>query len=432
MKSKQAKPINTDQKFTLMTKKETIRASKGSVTIDAFQGRLRLRLPRQLFDGKQKYISLGLDDTPSNHRIAESKAALIERDILYEQFDYSLDSYKLKSNRNASDPQTDRSDPPHDSSLSFSQIEVKPELIDLWNQFTEFKSRTIEQTTILTTYRQVKNHIISFPTQSINESEIMIRFLNESVSANTAKRTLMMINACCDWAVQNKLINVNPFAGTASRIRNVNRNVTEIDPFTVEERDAIINAFESNPYFNYFTPFVKFLFFTGCRTGEAIALQWKHIDLKDGIILLEESVCKALNIRKDTKTHKARRFPINDQLKEILNNVKRIKSDQFDPNELVFKTKQNHMIDPHNFNQRAWKGSVNRHGEFRPGIVTQLVDQGLVTRYRPQYNTRHTFITMAIEAGIPPNTVAKWVGNSTEVIVKHYLGTIKQISVPEF
>jgi len=46
-----------------MTKKETnTRASKGSVTVEAFQGRLRLRLPRQLFDGKQKIIDVETED----------------------------------------------------------------------------------------------------------------------------------------------------------------------------------------------------------------------------------------------------------------------------------------------------------------------------------------------------------------------------------
>jgi integrase len=37
----------------------------------------------------------------------------------------------------------------------------------------------------------------------------------------------------------------------------------------------IIGAIVSDRY--YYTPYVKFLFFTGCRPSEAIALKWKHI-----------------------------------------------------------------------------------------------------------------------------------------------------------
>jgi len=58
--------------------------SKGSVGIETFQGRLRLRLPRQLYGGKQKYLTLGLDDSPGNRRIAEAKVKQIESDIIYE------------------------------------------------------------------------------------------------------------------------------------------------------------------------------------------------------------------------------------------------------------------------------------------------------------------------------------------------------------
>ncbi|MBC1270555.1 site-specific integrase, partial [Trichormus variabilis FSR] len=51
----------------------------------------------------------------------------------------------------------------------------------------------------------------------------------------------------------------------------------EINPFTREERDIIIKAFEESKLYSYYAPLVKFLFFTGCRPSEAIALQWKHI-----------------------------------------------------------------------------------------------------------------------------------------------------------
>jgi hypothetical protein len=36
-------------------------SNKGSVTVQSFQNRLRLRLPRQLFNGQQKFLTLGLD-----------------------------------------------------------------------------------------------------------------------------------------------------------------------------------------------------------------------------------------------------------------------------------------------------------------------------------------------------------------------------------
>ncbi|MBW4689325.1 MAG: DUF3596 domain-containing protein [Komarekiella atlantica HA4396-MV6] len=78
--------------------------TKGSVTVQSFQGRLRLRLPRQLFGGQQKFLTLGLDDTPGNHQIAEAKAKEIEKDIQVNvlvpgTFDHTLNKYRPESFR---------------------------------------------------------------------------------------------------------------------------------------------------------------------------------------------------------------------------------------------------------------------------------------------------------------------------------------------
>lgn len=69
------------------------KAPKGTVDIEVFQGRLRLRLPRQLFGGKQKYLTLGLPDTDFNRKAAAAKAKLIESDIALERFDPTLEKY---------------------------------------------------------------------------------------------------------------------------------------------------------------------------------------------------------------------------------------------------------------------------------------------------------------------------------------------------
>ncbi len=72
----------------------------------------------------------------------------------------------------------------------------------------------------------------------------------------------------------------------------------DVNPFYKQERDLIIQTFESDRYYSYYTPYVQFLFFTGCRPSEAIALQWKHITERDiqfrQAIVMSESglVCK--------------------------------------------------------------------------------------------------------------------------------------------
>lgn len=60
------------------------------------------------------------------------------------------------------------------------------------------------------------------------------------------------------------------------------------------------------------------------------------------------------------------------------------------------------------------------------------MEEGKVKRYLPQYNCRHTFITLCLEDKISPQQVAEWCGTSVAIIEQHYLGTIRQVDVPSF
>jgi integrase len=54
-----------------------------------------------------------------------------------------------------------------------------------------------------------------------------------------------------------------------------------------------------------------------------------------------------------------------------------------------------------------------------------------VTTYRKLYQTRHTFITLALEY-LDVKDVARLVGNSPEVIYRHYAGNKRDLFLPEF
>ncbi len=391
------------------------KVSKGSVGIESLQGRLRLRLPRQVYAGKQKYLTLGLADTPENREIASAKAQQIESDIAFEQFDPTLAKYRPQSYLQLLDPAQDTSKP--------------KTLIELWEMYVEYKTtvQKVAVSTLKNTYKAVASHIQKLPTQSLEDTPAIGDYFVSNLKPDTAKKYLANISACCDWAVECGHISSNPFLGIANQIKSTPKQVEDIKPFTKEEKEAIIAAFEKAPYYSHYAPYVKFLFFTGCRTAEAIGLRWKHISPDCKKITFCESYVRGT--RKGTKTGKSRILPCNNQLQEFL---KSIKPKDCDPEALVFPSPEGKEIDDHNFLCRAWKGYKNRHGHQIDGVVTQLVKQGIVSEYRSQYNTRHTFITQCLEAGVTVAQVAKWVGNSPSVIMKHYAGTTLQIQVPEF
>ncbi len=157
-------------------------------------------------------------------------------------------------------------------------------------------------------YAPLRNHIAKFPTKSLDDAIAIRDYIIANIAADTGKRLLVRLNACCNWAVESGLIAKNPLIGMANQIKLKSKfDDEDIDPFTLEERDIIIAAFESPPQHKRYAAFINF-FFTGCRPSEAIALQWKHISPDLCTITFCEAFTKG--IRKDTKNHKSRKFPV--------------------------------------------------------------------------------------------------------------------------
>ena len=106
------------------------------------------------------------------------------------------------------------------------------------------------------------------------DDALLIRdYLLERLMPDAAKRCLDQLRACCTWALDDGLIDVNPFISMRIKVPKGLSEDEDINPFTKEERDRIIQTFESDRYYRHYTNYVRFLFFTGCRPSEAIALK---------------------------------------------------------------------------------------------------------------------------------------------------------------
>lgn len=53
-------------------------------------------------------------------------------------------------------------------------------------------------------------------------------------------------------------------------------------------------------------------------------------------------------------------------------------------------------------------------------------------QYRPQYNTRHTFISHMLAKGMQVLEVSELTGHDPKVLLDHYAGLIKKVNVPSF
>ncbi len=210
------------------------------------------------------------------------------------------------------------------------------------------------------------------------------------------------------------LIVVNPFDGAGMFFRRKVNDKTWVG-FTAEERDIIIATFDQvHPFY---ASWVKFLFWTGCRPEEAAALQWKHLPPNCSQILFREAVPVEVQVRQPTKNKQSRVFPCNARLQNLLRSLKPATATSSD---LVFCGKTGGSFEYHNFQTRQWKP-----------LVESLVESGQVSLYLSQYHCRHTFISLALDH-LPVKDIAYLVGNSPDIIYKHYASRSRVLEIPEF
>jgi integrase len=151
----------------------------------------------------------------------------------------------------------------------------------------------------------------------------------------------------------------------------------EPDPYTEEERDAILAYYRANrPPWAY--AFVYFRFWTGTRPSEVTALKWGSVDLLNAKATFVLS--RHLGEENAPKTRASRRtITLLPNVVELLKSILPLR---VEPDSYVFTDGQGKPID---------------QSEFARGF--QAVLRVLKNRPRAFYNTRHTFISIALTLG---------------------------------
>jgi integrase len=288
------------------------------------------------------------------------------------------------------------------------KVNIKNQLLFLWVEFTAFKVGYLHINTIEKQYSKWKKMIEKMPVYVESERDIF-DWLQRNYSAETVRRALQNFNACYDWAKKTMGIKTNPFEKYTGLIKKKSSDRREA--FTATDRDTIITAFqERNPYYS---PFIEFCFRSGCRNEEARGLEWSHVGARR--IRFEQAIASGTRTPAPLKTGESREFPLTPDLHRILNIQKGIHPIW------VFPASGGATIASANFLHRQWEP-----------IVKPLAEKRLIDQYLPPSHTRHTFITLALRAGMPIADVATLVGNSPTTILKHYAQPNREIHIPEF
>lgn len=291
-------------------------------------------------------------------------------------------------------------------------------LCDLWSQYSEFRKPQLAPSTYKRDYGKISRRLEKLQTEApdLNNAIAIRDWLLANYSQETARRTLVQLNAACKWAMHSDLIEKNPFDGVTRQLQTRKRSPKQWAAFTAIERDRIIQEFDADSH--WAAPWVKFLFWTGTRPEEAAALRWEHVSSDCTELLISEAFPVDMPEPQSTKNYKVTRFPCNARLQRLIRSQK---PRNWSRNGLVFPARRGGRFDYHGFQTRYW----------RP-LVLDLCDRGLVAFYLSQYHARHTFITEGLKAGIPVADMAYLCRVSTTVLYRHYLDRTRSITVPEF
>ena len=354
------------------------RTPKGAVAIASRDGWLQLRWRYQ---GKRYYLSLGLPDDAINRIAAQRRVDTIRLDMVSGNFDPTLVKYQGGSR------------PVAGQNLG---------AVALFEQFTEGKAKRLEVATLqkyaaLTTW--LREHFGDRPATD-KDADRFIDWLLENLAPVTVQDRLSLLKAAWIWGLAQGLVTGNPWADLKVRKPPKQRPKA----FTGDEVQAILKGFEGSRYYRHYYDFVRFRLNTGCRTGEAIALRWRHLNEDCTVIWIGEAMTKG--VVKAPKTGKAREVRLGAKLAEMLQNRM---TEDVEPDDLVFPAPRGGSLDEKNFAVRAW---------------SKILEAAEIP-YRKPYNTRHTFVSHCLERGMNPVEVAAITGHDVRTLYRDYAGLIK-------
>lgn len=128
----------------------------------------------------------------------------------------------------------------------------------------------------------------------------------KKVKPATANIEIRNMKTIFNLAVEWEFITKNP----ADKVKQFSELEREIQFFTDEQFEQLLSVIENDSH----RLLLQVGYYTGCRLGEVLSLEWSNIDLKNRVIkIINKATFK-------TKTGKIRYIPINDKLYELLKN----------------------------------------------------------------------------------------------------------------
>jgi integrase len=275
--------------------------------------------------------------------------------------------------------------------------ETKTSVLDFY--LSRFLERTDLAPATVTNYTRIVDKELSPTLGNIPMHELTWTDIKECIrSFNPARARanamLTVLRQTLNEAVDDGVIPSNPIYGRKLGRSFFEKKVAKesIDPFSMEEIDAIVSAATGQ-----IKALIEFGFWTGLRPSELFALSWSDVDLVTGTVHVTHSLTLHAKELQDTKTSAGTRTV--QLLPPALAVLKSQKALTYLKGEEVFQ-------EPVGDAPTRWKSSNDLYRKW----VTVLKRSGV--RFRRPYQMRHTFCSQLLSAGEHPMWVSQQMGHS--------------------
>ncbi len=241
--------------------------------------------------------------------------------------------------------------------------------------------------------------------------------LKEKYHTNYINSLLKLLTSILAAAVIDDIIEKNPCYGIKSLKRTEPEARETIHrALTLEETDTFFQVAKKQD--SWFYDLYDFLINTGCRIGEAGALQRQDIDIRNNVIHIRRTVTATETGREigtSAKTENSKRdIPMNAEIRAILQRQGQRNVDLFGESvismtDTVFK---------------AINGGLVTADVIRRDIMRILKETDI--EYFSVHAFRDTFATRAIESGMNPQTLKEILGHGSYAMTMDLYGHVME------
>ncbi len=287
--------------------------------------------------------------------------------------------------------------------LRIRTLPTLSEFVDVWLPLREAQ---VSPATQALHSHLLKNWILpkagAFRLNEVTGSTIQ-QLMRDLIASGNSPRMANMVMALVGKIFNDAANDFNFRVGNpAAKLERLKEKPRKLEFWDAEEIRTFLATVEAQQPAH--APLLKFLLNTGCRIGEAYALQWGDVELNKGYVVIRRTVDRINHrVQETTKGNKLRYVGLNPLLLKVLKELK-LANGSSGSEVLVFPNKA---------------GSLHHHSSFQRRCFDKCIKESGVRKIRI-HDMRHTFAAHFVMNGGSIYDLKQILGHSEIKMTERY------------